>query len=185
MAGTVGVLPMPAEQRGWYTLENIDWTETLKIWGSVAGLLSGLFLVVDRATSGRPRVSFSSLRPDSALHWKEAVLLIENRSSAPIMIDNFWTSTRNLKASKFEDHSDFFGHPVAKRARALINPDTTTSFPLTISEDEPPGICLLVIFWTTGSGVLPHLPVIMLLQPQKLTQIEHERSPGKRMGPEV
>ena len=158
----------------------IDWTETLKLWGSVAGLVSALWLIADKISGHRPVVSFGAARWEGDRpQWKEATLRIKNRAASPVMIDRFWSSSLDFAASKFEDHSDFFRHAGAMRARALIEPGETTTFPLSISEDTPPAWAILIVFWTTGSGVLPHLPIVLFVRPHRLALIEHDRKPGK------
>ena len=161
-------------------MADIDWTETLKIWGSIAGLLSAVWLILEKLSAHRPIASFASTRiSGDPFNSKEATLRIKNRSPSPIMIDRFWSSSPDFAASKFADHSDFFQHAGAIRARALIDSSDMVTFPLSISEDTPPSWCFLLIFWTTGSGVLPHFPIVMVLRPARLVLIEHERAPGK------
>lgn len=153
--------------------------ESIKLWGGVAGLLSAAVLIYDRLSSSRPRIGFSSERDDSPFANKEQFLTIENPSRGPMFIDRLISTSQNVLVSKFEDNSDVMGHRMAEMARAIIPPGSTARCSLTVMEARPPAVSLLLVFWSTGSGVMPHLPSFLILRPRKLLAIENDRRPGQ------
>lgn len=144
------------------------------------GLLTGIFVLVDRFLRHRPRVYFQPPKDDSD-EWPR--LVVCNTASEAIVIESIKCHPPTMAVSFSDDLRDLLDPDLEEGRISIIAPNSQKAYPwierITWEKQKPTDKIRLTVRWSfTKSGWLPLLPVRLTSIVGRLNQMRHAKPPA-------
>ena len=153
-------------------MADTSFLDGLKLVGSIVGLITGCFVLIDRIIRARPVVWVGAEKLGVNAY---PVLSIRNTDSAPIFVRGVDFSTGRYAVAHTTSLNAIVRAASGARLDAFVEQDQAVSFPL-ISEGDgellDDAVCKIKVTWRRASSPeLWQYPVVLRIRPSRIQEI--------------